>query len=356
MNKELFERVKKEINLVEYIASTYSVKVTGGNGSWNINPNPFDMQTNDNFKVSYKNGVWLYNSFNSEEGGTIIDFLQKKEGLYNDELINELNDLLKNENIKKMPVLNIEEEYNIGHINKISKFIDTNEISYFERRGLSKEVINKYKLGTCDSGLALIYSELGMKSHPNMRNHKYMIPCYDEYNNLRFIVARNYQEPLQEGSKKTWNIKGIPTYFLNQFYIEGVDVNKGDIIMITESWGDALSAESINNRIKVVALHSTSNVKKLAEILTINRNKLDGVKFIIAFNNDETKNNGTSPGKLASKKVIKIMNQLEFEYEVFMPSKYNDINEWILDDKENIKKELNIITNRLKYVDKLNLK
>ena len=81
MNNDIFERAKREINLLAYIESTCNVKVSGSNGRWNINPNPIDLQTKDNFKVSLKNGVWLYNSFNSDEGGTIIDFLKEKERL-----------------------------------------------------------------------------------------------------------------------------------------------------------------------------------------------------------------------------------------------------------------------------------
>lgn len=355
MSKQTYEKAKTDINLLQYISSTCAVKVTGGNGAWNINPNPFDMQSNDNFKVSYKKGVWLYNSFNSEEGGTIIDFIQNKEGLQGQEMMDRLNELLQDKDLLEMPVLVEEDRHNQGDINKLIKFIDTNEVEYFEKRGLSKEVIDKYKLGTCDSGIVEIYSELGMKSHPNMRNHKYMIPCYDKDNNLRFIVARNNQEPLQEGSKKTWNIKGIPTYFLNQFYIEGIHVNKGDIVVITESWGDALSVESIDNNVKVVALHSTANVKRLGELLTINRGKLSDVKFILAFNNDKPGDDGKSPGKVATNRLVKIMNQLNIKYKVFMPKTYNDLNEWLLSDKAEFEKEFKLVTKRLNCVDKINL-
>lgn len=266
-----------------------------------------------------------------------------------------LNELLQDDKLLEMPVLDKEQGHKQEDINNLARFIDTSEVDYFEKRGLSKDVIDKYKLGTCDSGIVEIYSELGMKSHPNMRNYKYMIPCYDEDNNLRFIVARNNQEPLQEGSKKTWNIKGIPTYFLNQFYIEGIDVSKGDIVVITESWGDALSIESINSNVKVVALHSTSNVKRLGELITTNRGKLKDAKFIIAFNNDKPGDDGKSPGKIATNRVVKIMNQLNLVHEVFMPSDYNDLNEWLLSDRTGFENKFKLVTERLKINDKIDL-
>ena len=356
MNKELYVRAKKEINLVEYITTTCSVTVTGMNGAWNINPNPFDMQSNDNFKVSYKDGVWLYNAFNSEEGGTIIDFIQRREGLYDEQLMNKLNELLDNGEFSEMPVLFEKDKHKQEDINKLVKYIDVNEVSYFKKRGLPKEVINKYKLGTCDSGLIKIYSELGMKTHPNMRNHKYMIPCYDEDKNLKFIVARNDQEPLQEGSKKTWNIKGLQTYFLNQYYLEGINISEGDIIVITESWGDALAVESINNKVKVVALHSVNNIKRVGELLTNNIDRFDKVKFIIAFNNDKAKDNGKSPGEIATDKAIKIMEQLDLEYKIFMPTRCNDLNEWLLSDKSEFENSLEEIISRLNCIDNINLK
>lgn len=77
----------------------------------------------------------------------------------------------------------------------------------------------------------------------------------------------------------------------------------------------------------MVALHSTSNVKRLGELLTRNRDKLDNVKFIIAFNNDKENADGHSPGKLTTNKTVKILGALNLEYEVLMPEKYNDLNE-----------------------------
>lgn len=187
-----------------------------------------------------------------------------------------------------------------------------------------------------ENGIVDMYSDLGMKYHPKMKNHKNIIPCFDEEDNLRFLVARNDKQNLMEGDKKTWNIKGIPTYFLNQFYLEGHRLSKEYIILITESWGDSLAAQTVisNNELKVVALHSTSNVKRLGELLTRNRDKLDNAKFIIAFNNDKENAEGHSPGKLATNKTVKILDALNFEYEVFMPEKYNDLNEWLLNNKE----------------------
>lgn len=356
MYKELFERAKKEINLVEYIKSTCLVKATGGNGSWNINPNPFDLKSKDNFKISCKDGIWLFKAFNGDEGGTIIDFIQKKEGLCGEDLINRLKDILNDKELLIAPIVYEEKKHKQEDINNLVRFIDTNVVEYFEKRGLSESVINKYKLGTCNSGIEKIYSELGMKSHPNMRNHKYMIPCYDENNNLRFIVARNYQEPLQEGNKKTWNIKGLQTYFLNQYYLEGVNIEEGDIIVITESWGDALAVESINSKVKVVALHSVNNIKRVGELLTNNIDKFHKNKFIIAFNNDEPKDNGQAPGKTATKKAIKIMEQLNLEYKVFMPTKYNDLNEWLLSDKNEFINSLEEVIDKLNCIENINLK
>ncbi|MBE6047322.1 MAG: hypothetical protein E7213_02760 [Clostridium sp.] len=357
MREELFEKAKREINLLNYISSTCAVKVSGSNGKWNINSNPIDLQTEDNFKVSLKNGVWLYNSFNSDEGGTIIDFLKEKENLSNEQIIDKLNDLLGNTDLLEKPQIHKDRVHKQKDINKLFDRVDTRKVDYFRKRGFSEDVIKAYKLGTAENGIADMYSDLGMKYHPKMKNHKNIIPCFDEENNLRFLVARNDKQNLIEGDKKTWNIKGIPTYFMNQFYLEGHGLSKDNIILITESWGDSLAAQTVisNNELKVVALHSTSNVKRLGELLTRNRDKLDNVKFIIAFNNDKENVDGHSPGKLATNKTVKILDALNFEYEVFMPEKYNDLNEWLLDNRKEFTETLNKVIYKLKDYAKINI-
>ena len=355
MNNEIFERAKREINLLAYIESTCHVKVSGRNGKWNIDPNPIDTHTKNNFKVSLKNGVWLYNSFNSDEGGTIIDFLKEKERLSDEQILQKLNDLLGNTELLEVPKIDNEKLHSQKDINKLIQKIDISNIEYFKKRGISEKVIKKYKLGASENGITDMYSILGMKSHPKMKDHKNIIPCFDEYDNLRFIVARNSKDKLLDGDKKTWNIKGISTYFLNQFYIEGSSLVKGDIIILTESWGDSLSAETVCSKLKSVSIHSTSNVKKLGELLTINRDKFEDVKFIIAFNNDKPNEEGQSPGKIAANKAVKIMKALNFEYEEFTPTKYNDLNEWLITDKEELKKELNTVVSKFKYANKINI-
>lgn len=356
MEDNIFEKAKRDINLKDYIVSTCPVKANGNNDTWNIEPNPIDLQSRGNFKVSFKNGVWLYHAFNVGEGGSIIDFLQEKEGLKGEQLIDKLKEMLADDQLLAEPVVSNDKFHSQEDINRLIPLIDTTKTDYFNGRGISEEVIQKYKLGTSNNGILDIYSELKMKSHPDMKEYKHIIPCYDEEENLRFLVARNSKEIISDGTKKTWNIKGIPTYFLNQFYVEGYDIVKGDVIVLTESWGDSLAVESINNNLKVVSLHSVVNVKKLGELLTANREKFDGVKFIIAFNNDKSKKDIQPPGKVATNKAIKIMKALNLEYEVFMPTKYNDLNEWLLLDKKELENELKVVINKLNCIGRINLK
>lgn len=356
MSREIFERAKREINLKDYIVATCPVEVEGNNGVWSIDPNPMDLQSKGNFKVSLKEGIWLYNAFNGEQGGTIVDFLEEKEGLKGSTLVEKLNNLLENNELLNKPIVIKEKEHRQEDINKFISLIDTTNVDYFRNRGISEEIIKNYQLGTCTNGISDMYSILKMNSHPKMKDHKNIIPCFDENKNLRFLVARNYKDKLLEVDKKTWNIKGMPTYFLNEFYIHGHNINKGDVILLCESWGDGLSAESVCNELRIVALHSTSGVKKLGNLLTMNREKFNNVKFIVAFNNDEPKADGQAPGQLATNKVIKIMKSLNIEYEVFMPTKHNDLNEWLLNDKEEFTKELNVIVDRLKYIHEIDFK
>lgn len=66
------------------------------------------------------------------------------------------------------------------YINKLIEKIDISNIEYFKKGGISEKVIKKYKLGVSENGIIDIYSILGMKSHQKMKDHKNIIPCFDE--------------------------------------------------------------------------------------------------------------------------------------------------------------------------------
>lgn len=123
--------------------------------------------------------------------------------------------MLGNTDLLEKPQIHKEREHNQKDINKLFDRVDTRKVDYFRKRGFSEDVIKVYKLGTEENGIVDMYSDFGIKYHPKMKNHKNIIPCFDEENNLRFLVARNDKQKLIEDDKKTWNIKGIPTYFLN---------------------------------------------------------------------------------------------------------------------------------------------
>ena len=172
MSREIFERAKREINLKDYIVATCPVEVEGNNGVWSIDPNPMDLQSKGNFKVSLKEGIWLYNAFNGEQGGTIVDFLEEKEGLKGSTLVEKLNNLLENNELLNKPIVIKEKEHRQEDINKFISLIDTTNVDYFRNRGISEEIIKNYQLGTCTNGISDMYSILKMNSHPKMKDHK----------------------------------------------------------------------------------------------------------------------------------------------------------------------------------------
>lgn len=127
--------------------------------------------------------------------------------------MDKLNYLLGNNELLEVPKIVSEKLHSQKDINKLIEKIDTTEIEYFKHRGISEEVIKKYKLGISENGITDMYSILGMKSHPKMRDHKNIIPCFDEYNNLKFIVARNSKDTLLMEIKKHGILKAYQLTF-----------------------------------------------------------------------------------------------------------------------------------------------
>ena len=261
-----------------------------------------------------------YSSFNGCcDGGSIYKYLQEVKGMNEDQAYEELKKLAGNPTEYKKSVTNsiphkeIEKETPLKNytdtINKLYNEQSQEDKNYFINRGLSFDIIEKYKL---------IIGDIKQLT-PAYYGKKAIIPIYKEGQAV-FYNSR----ALEKNDKiKYMKAPGTAT-FLNIDYLK--ETSKDEIIIICEGEFDSLSLETIG--IKSIALGGTKYAKGLIKTIAENPITKD-IIFLTAFDNDEMKKDGTRPGE----EVAKL-----FSYpKINIPIKYKDMNQWLISDKSDFK-------------------
>lgn len=195
-------------------------------------------------------------------------------------------------------------------------FYNKDKTTYLENRGITKELINKYKIGYDDKRNLVIFP---------INKH-----CYfgrSTVNNDKFKSG---------GNSDIWNEECIN--------------ENTPILYITESIIDALSLEVIDPNIKVVSINGITNTKPL--ITKIQDNNFKGIVGII-FDNDKW---GISAGKELKEELTKInVNSFSTSLVANFNDEQNvkDLNQALIIDKEKLKRNYEYLNNTLiNYVNK----
>lgn len=195
-------------------------------------------------------------------------------------------------------------------------FYNKDKTTYLEKRGITKELINKYKIGYDDKRNLVIFP---------INKH-----CYFG----RSIV--NNDKFKSGGNSDIWNEKCIN--------------ENTPILYITESIIDALSLEVIDPNIKVVSINGVTNTKSL--ITKIQDNNFKGIVGII-FDNDKW---GINAGKELKEELTKInVNSFSTSLVANFNDEQNvkDLNQALIIDKEKLKRNYEYLNNTLiNYVNK----
>lgn len=181
---------------------------------------------------------------------------------------------------------------NNAHMNIITKTDNGKGLDYFIGRGFSLDTVKRFKLGY------------------NGRNA--VIP----YNNASYL-----ERGLEGNFKRNHGATGL--------FICTRDINN-KIWFICEGWADALSLWELGHN--SISVNSTTNYEKAVELFKEHQGK----EIVIAFDNDE-------PGQKASDQLLKELgkeniNSVRFDYQ-HMKSNYKDINEYYINDREELRKE-----------------
>lgn len=196
-----------------------------------------------------------------------------------------------------------------NYFNKCIKNI--HETNYLLQRGISQELIDKYKIGY-DKEKQLVIFPI----------NKY---CY---------FARGVNNDLKlksRGSSDIWN----KHYFFNS--------NKEDLIYVTEGIIDSLSLEMIDKEVKTSSINGVGNINSL--IQAIKKSNYKGA-IVITFDNDEA---GIKASKELKEKLSCLgVKSYDCNLSAFVDNA-KDINEALVKNKKKLKESFQYINALYKY-------
>lgn len=291
--KELEER----IDLLQLIQSKYATTRTGN--TYRVNPCPV-CGHKEHFTVYPETNS--YSSFNSCcKGGSVYKYLLEVEEMIEEEAYNKLLELAGEapsvrDRIQPTKPKDIQPETaaKTDYTETILELYNNQPEAgkeYFKKRGISPEIIDKYKLS------------IGSVNK-----------LYDKYNGTRAII------PIWEaGNVVYWNARaleatpqikylkapGSSTYF-NIDHLR--EASEGETIVITEGEFDALSLETIG--IRAIAIGGVQNYENLTKL-----NTRKDLNILTAFDNDEKG------------------QQYQGTNKIKIPEQYKDLNEWLQLDR-----------------------
>ncbi len=203
-----------------------------------------------------------------------------------------------------------------NYYNKCNK--DVAETDYFEKRGITKDLIEKYNLGY------------------NKETNYAVLPV-----SKTFYMERDTKELTDEERTKQKRLKhvipkGASVEMFNKHLIE--EANFRSVIFITESILDAISLEVVNPTIKAVALNGKEHYLEIVDLAE----KVDYKGyFIIALDNDENGSGQETSRKLKEeldKRSIRNIVLNRENQENYRGNK--DINEFLLNNEEALKQDI----------------
>lgn len=227
----------------------------------------------------------------------------------------------KTNTLKKVTNVTPKKEDYTKYINKCKK--DIGKTDYLLKRGISEQLQTKYNIGydVKDKMLVLPISKTCYLGRYTDDTNKY-----------------KHHKP-----------KGTTNEIFNGNYLKDSDFKT--IIWVTEAIIDALSLEEINEEIRAISLNSVSNASQL-----VNEARANNFKgaFMIAFDTDKT-------GIEASIDLKEDLDAIGIKAFIFNSTidKYNvvsddgneiknkDINEWLLSDREGLKKSVTSLNDML---------
>ena len=308
------ESLKEKVSLLDYIQKQGGQVEKAGNNVYRLNPCPV-CGHKDHFTI-YADNNSFFSFSGCCEGGSIIDYMMEVEKLSQKQAIEKLKSLAGND-MEKEPFNNQEKEQTNKNNSSLSRSAITetlalvkmaarNDTTYYNNRGLTEKTIKNYNLG---------YLPGGHKFGPSF---KYVLPVSDQFVILR---SDNEQDRYRNIGK---------TEIFNSRYLEDPTLT-GRQIFITEGYFDALSLEELEH--PAVALNSTAMGDTLINKMQDNKEFLKEKLFILALDDDQG-------GRETAYKLKTALRELKIAYAELDLRGHKDVNTFLKEDKEGLKKAI----------------
>ena len=252
--------------------------------------------------------------------------------------------------VKEIPNVEINTEYEFTDlIDKANELVLKNDkhdslsmygYKYYTSRGLTEEIIKKFKLGVVNNINDILINYPNLKSRSKKADlYKLILPILDEqgncYNFIGEICNRKEIDAYNDKYKKLSSAGGITTQLFNEYYLKD---NKPKTIFITEGIYDALSIEQ--EGFNSIALIGVGNTRFLNLIKTYKPN----VNLVIMLDNDPTGKKTTitflKELENLNQESIKFINGIDILENYKDIKKYKDSNEMLLNNEKEFKEFL----------------
>lgn len=284
-----------------------------GPNMYRVNPCPI-CGHRDHFTVYTDTNSWTSFAKCHEKisGGSIIDYVMAVEGA---ESVNDAIEKLGGKKTKRKATVSAPTPTIAVKKNFKPVYDSLAQDDYFLNRGLSIDVIDKYKLGSVsDETLKFFQDERGASYYLGM--YRYVLPINDHF----FITRLDEDKTSSPDAPRYRNFGEVD--LLNKHYIKDDEIQ---FIFVVEGCFDALSIETLGY--KSIALNSVSNASKLIKEIKINEEDARQKQFILLADNDEA-------GKQLEEYLQSNFKKMNMSLHVAALTNYKDINEYLITDSE----------------------
>ncbi|HDR3653144.1 TPA: toprim domain-containing protein [Bacillus anthracis] len=320
------DMLKQKISIVDVLERYTNAKILiKDNGKSKSIPCPIHGGKNENFAVDINKGIATCFS-KCNETWDIFSLTMKMHNVDFKGAVEMLKRDFLNETIEKAPV-SAPTPTDAKENNYNPVYASLAQDDYFINRGLSPEIIEKYRLGVVsDKTVKMLKDEIRecFYNKPYMMTQFYRIilPVNDRYFIVRFDESRsNNNEEIDK--RKFPRYKNIGNAeLLNPHYIKD---NEIQFIFVVEGYFDALSIETLGYH--SIALNSVSNASKFMKEIKLNEEDARQKQFILIADNDEA-------GRELEGKLQIEFKKMNMSLHVASLTDYKDINEYLVADHE----------------------
>lgn len=302
----------KEIDLLNYISRNHKMEQCGPN-MYRVNPCPI-CGHRDHFTVYTDTNSWTSFAKCHEKisGGSIIDYVMAVEGAEN---VSDAIEKLGGNKTKRKATVSAPTPTIAVKKNYKPVYDSLAQDNYFMNRGLSTEIIEKYRLGAVSNEtLNFFKDERGASYYLGM--YRYVLPINDHF----FITRLDENKTSSLDAPRYRNFGDVD--LLNKHYIKDEEIQ---FIFVVEGYFDALSIETLGY--KAVALNSVSNASKLMKEIKINEEDARQKQFILLADNDEA-------GKQLEEYLQSNFKKINMSLHIAGLTDFKDINEYLIVDCE----------------------